>query len=169
MHEYWDLYDTNRMALGKTHLRGTPLMEGTYHIVVSIWTINRNNKLLLTLRSPDKELLPNLWENTSGSVISGETSLAAARRELREETGIEVNESDIVCLGTTRKASSFVDVFLVHTEREEDTILLQEGETIAYRWVTISDLEMLYEQNMLAFPVSFQFAKKLLTEQTQRT
>ena len=66
MAEYWDLYDEHRIALGRKHLRGRPLPENTYHVVDSVWTVNKDNKLLLTLRSDEKELYPGLWENTSG-------------------------------------------------------------------------------------------------------
>lgn len=41
MAEYWDLYDTNRQPLGRTHLRGLPLDKDTYHVVVSVWTVSR--------------------------------------------------------------------------------------------------------------------------------
>ena len=32
--ELWDLYDENRIPLGRTHPRGGPVPEGTYHLAV---------------------------------------------------------------------------------------------------------------------------------------
>ena len=157
MAEYWDLYDTNRQPLGRTHLRGLPLDKDTYHVVVSVWTVNQDNKLLVTLRSAEKDLYPNLWENTSGSVISGETSREAALRELREETGIEAREDELQFLGTARKLASFVDIYLVRKYFDSETITLQEGETTAYRWVTLAQLEQMNQEGKLAFPVAFRF------------
>ncbi len=157
MAEYWDLYDTNRQPLGRTHLRGLPLEKDTYHVVVSVWTVNQDNKLLVTLRSAEKDLYPNLWENTSGSVISGETSREAALRELREETGIEAREEEMQFLGTARKLASFVDIYLVRKHFDSETITLQEGETTAYRWVTLAQLEQMNQEGKLAFPVAFRF------------
>ncbi|NLK04758.1 MAG: NUDIX domain-containing protein [Spirochaetales bacterium] len=157
MAEYWDLYDTNRKPLGRTHLRGLPLEKETYHVVVSVWTVNQENKLLVTLRSAEKDLYPNLWENTSGSVISGETSRDAALRELKEETGIEASEEEMRFLGTARKASSFVDIYLVKKNLESDAITLQEGETTAFRWVSLEQLEKMNQEGRLAFPVAFRF------------
>lgn len=157
MAEYWDLYDEHRIALGRKHLRGRPLPENTYHVVVSVWTVNQDNKLLLTLRSDEKELYPGLWENTSGSVVSGETSAQAVRRELEEETGIVATEDELVFLGTARKAFSFVDIYLVRKTVDEDAIRLQKGETTAYMWVTLAELEEIHRQGRLAFPVAYRF------------
>lgn len=157
MNEYWDLYDEQRRPLGRTHRRGVPLEEGTYHVVVAVWTVNSKGKLLLTLRSPDKELLPNLWENTSGSAVSGEGSRQAALRELEEETGIVIGDEQIEFIGTAVKAASFVDIYLVTLNAGQDTVRLQEGETIDWRWVTLSDLDRMFEEGLLAFPLSYQF------------
>ena len=40
MQELWDLYDIKRNPLGLTHVRGTRMRRGTYHIAVGIWTVN---------------------------------------------------------------------------------------------------------------------------------
>ena len=48
MSERYDLYDIDRTALGRTHLRGTPPPAGTYHVVVAVWTIDDTGRLFLT-------------------------------------------------------------------------------------------------------------------------
>ena len=113
MPELFDLYDNERKPLGRVHQRGVPLPKDLYHVVVSVWTINEREEILLTLRSPDKLLKPNLWESTSGFVMAGEASIDAALRELQEETGIVATPDEISLLGTTHKAASFVDIFVV--------------------------------------------------------
>ena len=87
MQELWDLYDIKRNPLGLTHVRGTRMRRGTYHIAVGIWTVNDRNEILITLRSPEKHDWPDLWENTAGSLLAGETSRQGAVRELFEEPG----------------------------------------------------------------------------------
>jgi 8-oxo-dGTP diphosphatase len=157
MSEEWDLYDSNRIPLGRTHERGVPMEEGTFHVVVAVWTVNADGKLLVTLRSQQKELYPGLWENTSGSVVNGENSREAAMRELAEETGIRVREEQVQFLGTAQKFASFVDIYLVSLREGEDVVRLQEGETDDYRWVTLAELDQMFEEGLLAFPLSYQF------------
>ncbi|MEN1968066.1 hypothetical protein WMZ97_08315 [Lentibacillus sp. N15] len=52
--EKWDLYDDKRHKIGKTHVRGVPLPEGCYHIVVYVWIQNDHEELLLSKRHPNK-------------------------------------------------------------------------------------------------------------------
>ena len=87
--ELWDLLDKDRNPLGLTHPRGRqyPMPPHTYHTVVSVFTVDRENRLLLTLRAPTKGMYPGYWEFTGGSGVAGEDSLTSAWRELSEETG----------------------------------------------------------------------------------
>jgi len=64
----------------------------------------------LVQRRPARGLLPGLWEFPGGKVEAGETPEAAARRELREETGLAAR--DLVRLGTVRHAYSHFTVEL---------------------------------------------------------
>ncbi len=157
MPELFDLYDNERRPLGRVHQRDTPLPSGLYHVVVSVWTINERQQILLTLRSPQKRLMPNLWESTSGSVHAGETSRDAALRELREETGIVALPEEITFLGTTCKAASFVDIFVVRKRVDLSEIVLQKDETVAAKWVSFSQLQAMERRGELAFPISYQF------------
>ena len=88
MPELWELYDGEKRPTGKTMLRGQPVPEGYWHIVVGIWTVTADGRLLLTRRHPDKAWGLQ-WENTGGSVVAGEDSFHGALRELREETAAE--------------------------------------------------------------------------------
>lgn len=54
--ELWDVYDENRAATGKTHVRGVPLGTGEYHLVADVWLVNENQEILLTRRHPDKPM-----------------------------------------------------------------------------------------------------------------
>ena len=57
-------------------------------IVVAIE--NPEGKILLLKRAPHKKLAPNLWNIVSGHIEENEEPLAAAVREIGEETGLSV-------------------------------------------------------------------------------
>jgi len=151
--EIWDLYDTNRQPLNKTHVRGIPMVPGEYHTVVAVWTVNSKNEILLTLRHPNKQKCPNLWENTCGSVLAGESSTAGAVRELKEETGITITENDLILLGTKKEASAFVDTYLIYKDAMIEDLTMQEDETSEAQWVTLEKLDQMVGADLFAPPV----------------
>ena len=151
--EKWDLFDDDRKSLGKIHFRKDKIPEGRYHIVVDVWTVDKNNNILLTLRHPDKDKYPNFWENTGGSVLSGEKSKEGAVRELFEETGLVVDESELSLLGTKKEDTAFVDTYIVRKIQGSFSLRMQEGETIAAKWVTIERLDEMIENKEIASPV----------------
>ena len=84
--ELWDAVDREGRPLGFDLVRGEPVPEGAYHLVVEIYAVTHDGRVLVTQRHPDKPWGLH-WEVTGGSVVKGESPLAGARRELREETG----------------------------------------------------------------------------------
>ena len=149
--ELWDLYDINRNPLGRTFPRGE-MNVGEYHIVVSIWTIDTNNKILLTLRSPDKEPFPDAWECTGGSALAGETSIDAAVRELYEETGINASPEDLTLIDSETGETAFFDVYVLRRDVPLSELIFQQGETVDAKWVTMAELEALYSNGEFSFP-----------------
>lgn len=139
--ELWDLYDENRAPLGRTVERGGELKPGEYHLIAAIWTADKDGRLLLTKRSPEKEYFPNEWENSGGAVLAGETSAEGAVRELREETGIRAAEQELILLGSCREEKSHVDTYLVLLGVSKPAVTLQKGETADYKWVTFEEYE----------------------------
>lgn len=125
--EIWDLYNGERQPLNKTHVRGQSLSPGEYHVIVEIWTVNSEGRLLLTLRHPDKDIFPGFWENTGGSILAGETSRQGAVRELFEETGIAVEESELHYLGTRREESAHADTYIVKKDAAIEILLCRKA------------------------------------------
>ena len=168
--ELWDLLDKDRNPLGITHPRGRryPMPPRTYHTVVSVFTVDAQNCLLLTLRAPTKGMYPNYWEFTGGSGVSGEDSLTSAHRELLEETGIDCPPEKLIFLGTLREPSAFMDCYLCRLDSagEDTPITLQEGETVDYRWVTFCEFETMIHKGLIPPPCAMRygFVKAKLTE-----
>ena len=123
-----DIYDKDRNRTGRLHRRGTPWKKGEYGLVVCVWVYDGEGKLLLTRRAPEKSFA-GTWENSGGAAKAGESSLEAAQRELEEETGIHVEQEELIFLGAEGKEGSYVDCYLVHKDVSLFDLVLQEGET----------------------------------------
>ena len=168
--ELWDLLDKNRKPLGMTHPRGRqyPMPPNTYHTVVTVFTVDASNRILLTLRAPTKGMYPNYWEFTGGSGVAGEDSLTSAHRELLEETGIDCPPEELVLLGTLREPSAFMDCYLCRLNRagEDVTVTLQAGETVDFQWITLREMEAMIHKGLIPPPCAMRygFVKAKLTE-----
>ena len=109
------------------------------HVVASIVVLRRRGRLLVRQRPPTG-LLGGLWELPGGRLEPGETLEAAARRELREETGIDVGRLRPV--GVVRHGYSHftVELHLFRGESPEDRPLRGDA---PLRWVTDSEFARL--------------------------
>jgi len=83
------------------------------------------------------------WEITVGSILKGETPEQGAIRELKEETGIEVTDSDLnfVYSYICKNIPSIYKCFVVLINKEKTRIQLQEEETIDYRYLPYSEFK----------------------------
>ena len=146
--ELWDAYDgTFRRIEGVSVVRGEPIPEGVYHLVCDVLVRHTDGSYLLTRRDPRKHY-GGLWEATAGgSALRGETPLDCARRELREETGIRAETPQE--LGRVRSANTNYVEFLCETDWPKDRVTLQEGETVAYRWVSREELIAMRKEELV--------------------
>lgn len=163
MMELWDLYDENRNALHQTYPRRIPLPEGTYHLVADIWTVNQEQKFLITQRHPDKHH-GLLWECTGGAVQAGEDSITGAVRELKEEVGISAQPSQLMLINSMRIPDRFVDTYFTCQPITLSDLTLQPEEVVDARFVTFSELFALWKSGQLVPRERFRLYHKRLEE-----
>ena len=139
--ETWDAYDCNLNKIADVSLiRGEPIPDGYYHLVCEIIVKHNDGSYLLMQRDKRKHL-GGMWEATAGgSALQGETPLTCAARELREETGIVSGEFTEVGRVLHHGHKSIYVEYLCKTDADKNRIILQDGETADYKWVTKEEL-----------------------------
>ncbi len=135
------------------------MRRGTYHVAVGIWTVNDLRQILITLRAHEKSDWPDLWENTAGSVLAGETSRQGAVRELFEETGIRAEEEELFLIGSERGRNTFGDCYMLRKNINLRDIVFQKGETVSARWVTLPELDEMIAGELIAPPVAHRLSR----------
>ncbi len=161
--ELWDAYDREGNRLPGTLVRGEEIPEGQYHICVEVLVQHRDGSLLVMQRDLRKEVGGGLLEVSAGGALQqGETPLEGILRELREETGITDAEP---VYQFTEVSEIYPCIFMTYycvTGCEKDSITLQEGETISYKWVAPEDVldglqhhpeQFIHQKRLMRYPI----------------
>lgn len=134
--ELIDAIDRDEKKLGFFLARTAPIPDNTFHLVVEILVEHSDGSILLMRRSLNKKKAPGLWEaSASGSVLAGEKSLDGARRELREETGINCGSFSFLGRYVYEDLGAIFHNYHCKTDFDKTKITLQEGETVDYKWI----------------------------------
>lgn len=146
--EKWDILDEKGKPLGRTTLRGrVQLRPGEYHLVVHIWVVSSDGRVLIQRRSDNKKLMPGEWAATGGAAISGEDSFTAARRELFEELGIKSDKNTLKKILRIKRRNSLLDIWLTVSNLTVDELKLQESEVAEAKWVTLDELKAMIKND----------------------
>ncbi len=161
--EILDLYDQNRCRLGKFHRRGDPLPESTCLLGAEIWVIS-GQKLLLTQRSPQKTH-PYQWEGTGGLAQAGEDSLACIKRELLEETGLDISKETPLLLLQYRRPAGFTDVYAIRKKVDLSKLTLQPSEVMGAKLVSLNEFDLMCHNGQVVSTVEGRF--RLIEDQIE--
>lgn len=160
MQEEWnDIYDEERRLTGRVHRRGTPWKAGEYGLVVCVWVYDGHGHLLLTRRAKGKSFA-GTWENSGGAAKAGETSRQAIARELREETGIQAEESEFEYLCSDRDKNTFYDFYCLRRQIPIAQIVLLPGETDAVQWASFAKVHWMIHTRKICYIIASQFRKQ---------
>ncbi len=159
MCELWDVYNKEKLALGKTVIRGNDCLPGEYHLVVLSIIVNSDFKLLMTKRSKEKKL-PGKWETTAGSVIAGETSIDGMKRELNEEIGINIEVKMEDLIHSFIYEDGIFDVYYFIKDIELENTKLQETEVDEIKYVKYDEFSEMYKKNEIVENLSVIFELK---------
>jgi len=155
--EWLDLYDENRIPLGRTSERRARRSVGEYIMVVHVCIFDSRGRLLIQQRAPEKQAWPNAWDvSAAGAVDAGETVRQAAERECREELGYALDLTGVRPSVTVNFVGGFDDFYIVQCDIDIAELTLQTEEVSAVRWATREEvLALLEERAFLSYPVGF--------------
>lgn len=155
--ELVDLYDENRIPLGRTVERYAPRNAGEYRLVVHVCVFDSLGRMLIQKRAAEKQSWPEAWDVTVGGAVSaGETSRQAAEREFREELGVPLDLMGQRPSMTVNFEAGFDDFFLLVRDIDLDTLTLQAEEVSQVRWAELEEIEaMMDDGRFIPYPKSF--------------
>ena len=101
MDELIDILTAEGKSTGKTALKSEAHKNGWFHATAHIWFFTSDKKILLQKRALTKKVFPGIWDiSVAGHIGAGEEILEGAKREILEEIGLELQEKDLIKIGT---------------------------------------------------------------------
>ena len=89
--ELFDVVDENDRVIGKVRRREASSNKDIIHRSVFVAVFNKKDDLFMQKRSSTKDTDPLCWDlSSSGHVLSGQSYVEAAKRELWEELGVKL-------------------------------------------------------------------------------
>lgn len=113
--EIFDVVNENDQVIGKTTRGETYKNKNLIHRSIYVAVFNNKGEIFMQQRSATKDTDPLIWTiSCTGHVASGDTYELAARRELKEELGVDLS-------------LEYVDKFVVRFPKETEITTLYTG------------------------------------------
>lgn len=139
--ELRDIYNLDRVPVGKTAQRGEQIASDEFFMVIHVCIFNSEGKMLIQQRQPFKKGWSNMWDVTCGGCsVMGETSRDTVQRELLEELGIDIDFTDVRPNMTVNFDHGFDDFYLVNRDIDLSELRLQPEEVQAVRWASMDEI-----------------------------
>ena len=109
---------------------------------------------MITKRVETKSWAAGWWEVSGGGVRAGETSEEAVRRELMEETGIDISGAEGGYVFSYRRENPdegdnyFVDIYKFIIDFKESDIILQREEASDFKIATHEEIKELADEGI---------------------
>ena len=154
MKEYLDVVDENGTPTGKTVERSVAHREGFPHRTSHLWLVRKRGgriQVLLQKRAMTKSF-PGCYDiSSAGHIPAGQDYYPSAIRELKEELGLTVKESELIPCGDMKIVwddvffgipyhdRQYTKVLLLWADIEEDQLTLQKEEVDGVLWIDLQE------------------------------
>ena len=155
--ELVDLYNEDRIPLGRTAERSGPKNPGELRLVVHVCVFDSQGRLLIQQRAKKKYVWPELWDvYIGGGVDAGETSRQGAEREFQEELGYRLDLTGVRPSVTVNFSEGFDDFYIVRRDLDLSCLTLQREEVAGVRWASLTEVLAMHASGaFIPYPESF--------------
>lgn len=140
--ELVDLLNNRKELTGETCERNA-VPDGKYRLSIHIWIVNDKNEILIQQRSANRKKFPNMWTNTGGACIAGETSIETVFRELKEELDITPSIDNLELIASYKREKDYVDVWVLKQNINITDLKFNDNEVQDAKWVTVEEWKKL--------------------------
>ena len=138
MDELIDVLDADGNYTGKSIMKSEAHRQGIFHPSIHVWLYTKNGEILIQQRAKNKDTHPGLWDvSVAGHIGAGEDVTESAIREVQEEIGLDVAETELYKIGVFKYSHQhhkdlldceFHHTFLCELKAPLATLEMQESE-----------------------------------------
>lgn len=163
--EILDIVDEKGNPTGETAPREKAHEKGIRHRTAHVWIFRKKDgkvQILLQKRSDNKDSDPGCYDiSSAGHIPAGSDYIPSAVRELKEELGVKINESELIYCGQRHfqfekefygkmfRDNQVSNIYALWLDREEHAFTLQEEEVSAVRWMEFYDCMEAVRENRI--------------------
>ncbi len=103
--------------------------------------IFNGDDVLLMKRAPHKRVFPNRYNGVGGHVERDEDVWTSARREIKEETGLDVLDLKLCAVSNIDAGAETGIVLFTFTAQSASREVLIDGDEGTLHWIPLADLE----------------------------
>lgn len=137
-----DVLDKSGTLTGETATREEVHDKGLWHRAAHVYILNSKGEVLLQRRAAHNKFRPGRWYLTAGGHLrAGEASVETAMRELREELGLQTEESEFSLAGTVEKEHVLLYGNYINNEIDDIYVVKKDVEIAKLRkHVEVADI-----------------------------
>lgn len=140
--EYRELYGKNKKKTGRKMLKDGIQPKDLKYITCAVIIYNpKTHRFLMQKRTKDKG---GKWATTSGHPVFGQTSIEGMQTEIKEEIGLDVDQSSLEFVTTIERKKKYVDIYYLEGEYLLDNITMQKDEVDDVKWMARKEIETLH-------------------------